>query len=86
MLSELGQDNREWGDKFKTHAIINIAMVGGLNKSYGNSSLLVQPPIGIPQFQVQEHSMKTITNTIAKGGIHLTKNDTKGKEQHHQKH
>jgi hypothetical protein len=30
-------------------------MVGGLNKSYGNSSLVVRPPIGIPQFQVQDH-------------------------------
>ncbi len=55
MFSELGQDNRKWGDKFKTHTIINITMVGGLNKSCKNTSLMVRPPIGTPQFQVQEH-------------------------------
>ncbi len=48
MLSELGQDNREWGDKLKTHVIINIAMARGLNKSYTNNNLVVWPLIGIP--------------------------------------
>jgi hypothetical protein len=52
MFSELRQDNRKWGDKLKTNAIINIAMVGGLNKSCTNNNLIVQPPLGIPQFQV----------------------------------
>jgi hypothetical protein len=41
MFNELGKDNQEWGDKFKINVIINIAMVGGLNKSCRNNSLVV---------------------------------------------
>jgi hypothetical protein len=33
MFNELGQDNRKWEDKLKTNAIVNITMVGRLNKS-----------------------------------------------------
>jgi hypothetical protein len=39
MFIELGQYNKKWGDKLKTNAIINIAMVGRLNKSYKELSL-----------------------------------------------
>jgi hypothetical protein len=55
MFIKLRQDNKNWGDKLKINAIINIAIVGRLNKSYRNNSLMVQPPVGTPQFQVQEH-------------------------------
>jgi len=41
VLSELGQNNREWGDKLKTSAIINITMVRRLNKSCRNNNLVV---------------------------------------------
>jgi len=41
VFSELEQDNKKWGDKLKTNAIISIAMAGGLNKSYKNNSLMV---------------------------------------------
>ncbi len=48
VLSELGQNNKEWGDNLKTNVIINIAMARRLNKSYKNNSLMVQPPLRIP--------------------------------------
>jgi hypothetical protein len=48
VLNELGQNNKKWGDKLKTNAIININMARGLNKSYRNNSLMVRPPIGTP--------------------------------------
>jgi hypothetical protein len=48
VLSELGQDKREWGDKLKSNAIINITIAKGLNKSYRINNLVVQPLIGIP--------------------------------------
>ncbi len=54
MLSELGQYNAKWGDKIKTIAIIRTTMARGLNKSYKNNNLVVQPPIKTPQFQVQQ--------------------------------
>jgi hypothetical protein len=43
-------------------------MAGGLNKSFRNNNLMVRPPIGTPQFQVQQHYVKTINNTTSKGG------------------
>jgi hypothetical protein len=48
VLNELRQDNKKWGDKLKTNAIINITMARGLNKSYKNNSLVVRPPKGTP--------------------------------------
>jgi hypothetical protein len=48
VFNELVQDNKEWGDKFKTTAIINITIARGLNKSSRNNNLMVQPPIGTP--------------------------------------
>ncbi len=48
MLSELGQNNRKWGDKLKTNVIISTTMVGGLNKSYMNNNLVVRPLIRTP--------------------------------------
>jgi hypothetical protein len=48
VFNELGQDNKEWGYKLKTNAIINITMARGLNKSYKNNSLVVRPPIRTP--------------------------------------
>jgi hypothetical protein len=55
VFNELGQNNIIRGDKFKSNAIISIAMVGGLKKKYRNNCLMVRPPLGTPQFQVQEH-------------------------------
>jgi hypothetical protein len=45
VLSELGQNIKEWGDKLKTNVIISIAMARRLNKSYKNNSLMVRPPL-----------------------------------------
>ncbi len=41
VLNELGQDNREWGDKFKTNVIISTTIARGLNKSCRNNNLMV---------------------------------------------